>query len=230
MRVGEIKQMFEKYLQEGCTEEVAAARALAHIFTQPPPGVELETIYYAKLSTIIRERLIMAVPERYRDIIRNLLAHTKKVDYQLCCCRAFDVVLSSDNEQEEEKSTQKYSLFINDHDHTVIAATGSKIELISHEPDWCSEYEVTVKDDGLVVLLSTREDEDKESTYDYPEFAPIPFIPVGIITAKECFDLAVDRSEEGIGTICGLLKAVDSEVSEQRIIDLLKPLRREERC
>jgi len=222
--MGEIKEMFEKYLQEGCTEEVAAARVLAHRFTQsPPPGVELETTHYAKLSVIIRERLIMAVPERYRDVIRDLLTHTKTVDYQMICCGAFDVVPPSD-----EQSGEKYSLFINDHDHAVIVTTpGCRMELIIHEPGWCSEYEVTVKDDGLVVLLSTRDDEDKESTYEYPELAPLPFVPVGIITAKGCFNLAVDRSEGGLRAIQTLLKAVDSKISEEYIDSLLKLLRRE---
>ena len=192
VKMGEIKEMFEKYLREGLPEEVAVARVVAHNFTQsPPPGVEWEILHYARLAVKIRNDLIDNVPERYKSAVRQLLAHTKDIDSELVDSRAFYCFHPSDWPE------GKYNLSIYDAPHMVyIASSGCRAnEPSCTDPDDFPEYEIVVPTGEMAVLISTRDDE--ETVYDPIVMSPGPFRVVGILTKKECYNLKVDRSEEG---------------------------------
>jgi len=179
-----IRAEFEEYLESGFPEEIAVLKAVAHHFAPTTPGVWREIESAIREIAWKRRNIIESVPEKYKDVVKELLACTRLIKYM---DRDFTLSWGWFNIALDIKT---YTYFVTSQHPSLPYIIPYKV-VTRGDFEFYTDFEFTVEE-GEVVMLRTNANHLAN------------FEIIGLFITDDGWLLEVRRSERGLKAISAL--------------------------
>ena len=193
--MGGIKEEFEKYLEREFPEEIAVLKAVAHHFAPEMPGVWREIESAIREIAWKRRNIIESVPEKYKDIVKELLACTRIIkgirDGEVGW-GWFSITLD----------IKTYTYFVTSQHPSLPYIIPYKVVTKSSDFEFYTDFEFTVEEGELAML---RTNANLSANFEI----------IGLFITDDGWLLEVRRSERGLKAISTLEEILMEEGDEE---------------